>query len=225
MAAVVGVAVTAALGNWQLSRAVYKDQQQARVETQRLLAPLPTGAVLSDAALDRRVQLSGHWLAQATIYLENRPMNGQAGFVVLTPLRQDDGAVVLVQRGWAPRNLMDRTALPPIATPAGTVVVQGRITPPPSDFLQLQAPQQGPIRQNLDLDAYRTQTQLALPDVVVLQTGAASDGLLRDWPPAAAGSDKNRGYAFQWFGMAALIVILYVWFQIVRRFLPSHQSR
>ncbi len=220
-----GITVTAALGNWQLSRAVYKDRQQAHAEAQRVLEPLAPGAGFSDAVLDRRVVLSGHWLAQATIYLENRPMNGQAGFVVLTPLMLDDGRAVLVQRGWAPRNPLDRTVLPPMTTPAGTVRVEGRITPPPSDFLQLQASQQGPIRQNLDLDAYRSQTRLALPGVVVLQIGAASDGLLRDWPQAAAGSDKNRGYAFQWFGMAALIVFLYVWFQIVRRFFPSHRPR
>jgi surfeit locus 1 family protein len=48
----------------------------------------------------------------------------------------------------------------------------------------------------------------------------ASEGLLRDWPQAGSGIEKHHGYAFQWFGLSALIALLYVWFQIVRRFIP-----
>lgn len=220
-----GVGATVSLGNWQLSRAVYKDDLQARIDAQHALPPLGDGAMLSDAVLHRQVRLSGRWLPADTIFLDNRPMNGHAGFFVLTPLQLEKGGVVLVQRGWAPRNLADRTALPPVETPAGRVNVEGRLAPPPSRYLEFAGAPQGTIRQNLDLDAYRVQTRLPLPPVVVLQTGVASDGLLRDWPEAASGSGKNRGYAFQWFGLAALITVLYVWFQIVRRFYPPIRTR
>jgi surfeit locus 1 family protein len=50
------------------------------------------------------------------------------------------------------------------------------------------------------------------------QADGAADGLARDWPPIATGVEKHYGYAFQWFGLSALIAALYVWFQIVRRF-------
>jgi len=46
------------------------------------------------------------------------------------------------------------------------------------------------------------------------QTDAASDGLLRDWPQALSGSDKNRGYAFQWFALSLLSLLLFAWFQV-----------
>mgnify|MGYP000679766094 CR=1 FL=1 len=49
--------------------------------------------------------------------------------------------------------------------------------------------------------------------------GDARDGLLRDWPVVGAGVEKHYGYAFQWFGLCGLIALLYVWFQIVRRFI------
>jgi surfeit locus 1 family protein len=52
--------------------------------------------------------------------------------------------------------------------------------------------------------------------------GAASEGLLREWPQAATGVEKHYGYAFQWFGLALLIALLYVWFQIVR---PRFKSK
>ncbi len=51
---------------------------------------------------------------------------------------------------------------------------------------------------------------------------AASEGLLREWPQAATGVEKHYGYAFQWFGLALLIALLYVWFQIVR---PRFKSK
>ncbi|KAB7565604.1 SURF1 family protein, partial [Verminephrobacter sp. Larva24] len=75
------------------------------------------------------------------------------------------------------------------------------------------------IRQNLDLAAFRAETGLALANLTVLQTGPASEGLRRDWPAIDTGVDKHYGYAFQWFGLCGLMAVLYVWFQIVRRFI------
>jgi surfeit locus 1 family protein len=51
----------------------------------------------------------------------------------------------------------------------------------------------------------------------VQQTDTLRDGLQRDWQRPAAGVDKHYGYAFQWFGLSALIALLYVWFQLVKR--------
>jgi surfeit locus 1 family protein len=161
------------------------------------------------------------------VYLDNRQMQGRPGFFVLTPLRLNGGdTVVMVQRGWVPRNFQDRKLLPTIQTSPGVVQLAGRIAPPPSRLYEFDSAvsSQGSsrIRQNLDLAAFRTETGLALMNLSVLQTGPASDGLQRDWPVIGAGVDKHYGYAFQWFGLSGLIALLYVWFQLVRRF---HRSR
>jgi surfeit locus 1 family protein len=50
-----------------------------------------------------------------------------------------------------------------------------------------------------------------------------SDGLLRHWPAPDLGLHKHYGYAFQWFALCALILILYVWFQLVRPRLRRQQ--
>ncbi|MEG2818833.1 MAG: SURF1 family cytochrome oxidase biogenesis protein, partial [Comamonas sp.] len=78
--------------------------------------------------------------------------------------------------------------------------------------------QKSRIRQNADIPAWAQQSGLSLLGLSILQTGAAGDGLLRDWPVINAGVQKHYGYAFQWFGLCLLIVLLYVWFQLVRRF-------
>jgi cytochrome oxidase assembly protein ShyY1 len=72
------------------------------------------------------------------------------------------------------------------------------------------------LRHNVDLEAFCLQT--GLPLVATLQqTDPASDGLLRDWPQALSGSDKNRGYAFQWFALSLLSLLLFAWFQIWKK--------
>ena len=189
----------------------------------RSLGSAPGDAASRAALIHRRMVLTGHWLPQHTVYLENRQMNGKPGFFVLTPLQiEGTGAVMLVQRGWAQRAFTDRTALPPIETPAGQVEVPGHLAPWPSRLYDFGGAEQGPIRQNLDLQAFRRETALPLLEVTLLQSGAASEGLLREWPVVASGVEKHHGYAFQWFGLSGLIALLYVWFQIVQ---PRRQKR
>jgi hypothetical protein len=59
--------------------------------------------------------------------------------------------------------------------------------------------------------------------VSLQQTGPASEGLQRDWPAPALGLERHYGYAFQWFGLSALVVILYVWFQFITPFRRSRR--
>ncbi len=224
VATLLGMGVTAALGRWQLDRAAEKEALQAQID-ERAAEPVVDGASLAGAAeagalLQRRVEAVGQWVGERTVYLDNRPMKGRPGFYVVTPLRlQGSDAVVLVQRGWVPRSFEERSRVPAVPTPAGPVRVQGRIAPPPSKLYELGGPESGAIRQNLDLAQFRTETGLALAPVSIQQLGdGADEGLVRDWPQISTGVEKHYGYAFQWFGLSALMATLYVWFQIVRRF-------
>jgi surfeit locus 1 family protein len=152
-------------------------------------------------------------------------MSGRVGFYVLTPLRLEGSySVVLVQRGWVPRDFQDRNRIIPPPTPAELVQIQGRIAPSPSALYELGPAVGGPIRQNLDVSAFSQETGLPLLTMTVVQTDGSADGLLREWPAPATGVDKHYGYAFQWFGLSGLIALLYVWFQIVRRFRPSRPA-
>jgi len=83
-----------------------------------------------------------------------------------------------------------------------------------------------PIRQNLDLDAFRAETSLPLrTDFSLKETGPASQGLQRNWPQPALGIEKHYGYAFQWFGLSALVVLLYVWFQLIAPWRKAARGR
>jgi surfeit locus 1 family protein len=228
------VLLTARLGVWQLDRAEQKTRlQNALEERGRWPAfqehELPTSAVQAQANYHRPVQLQGRWVEEATVYLDNRQMKGRPGFFVLTPLLLDIPSgpplAVLVQRGWVPRDNNDRTRLPALPPAAGTVQVFGLMAPPPARLFEFETTAAGRIRQNLDVAAYAVETGLSLLPYSVVQTaahGVTTDGLSRDWPAPAVDVHKHHGYAFQWFSLAALLTVLYVWFQVIR---PWRQGR
>ena len=232
LVAVALAVLTFSLGRWQLSRAAGKLAQHAAMLQEHTLAPLSERELVREFAgrpdaepafAFRRVILHGKWLADATLYLDNRQLHGRPGFYVFTPLRLSGShETVAVQRGWAPRNFDDRTVLPQVASPAGEVVVQGYVAGEPGRLFEFShaAGAQGAsrIRQNLTVAGYATELSLNLLPLTVVQTGEASDGLQRDWPAPDSGVDMHYGYAFQWFGLCALVTMLYVWFQIIRRF-------
>ena len=225
IATIVGVVVTANLGAWQLRRAAQKVALQDALEARSALAAvsyLDLARTPEQAQIQRYrpVHLRGHWLPDLSVFLDNRQMHDRVGFFLVTPLRLEGRPeAVLVQRGWVPRDLRDRTLLPKIVTPAGLVDVDGRIAPPPARLYEFAGSGAGTIRQNLDVGRFATETGMPLLPLSVLQSdrpGAVGDGLLRDWPRPAVDVQKHYGYAFQWFALCALMAGLYVWFQLVR---------
>ena len=220
LAALLALGGTFSLGQWQLRRAAQKESVQAAIDLKNTLPALDSQALAAPgktaSEMHRRVVVQGVWQSAHTVYLDNRSMNGRTGFWVLTPLAlQGSDQVILVQRGWIPRDFADRTHLPKVVTPVGVVTVEGRIAPPPSKLYEFKGVDLGPIRQNLDIGAFRLETGLPLLDASLLQLGASSEGLLREWPAPNLGVEKHYGYAFQWFGLSALVLGLYVWFQLL----------
>jgi surfeit locus 1 family protein len=220
-AAVLVFSTTFSLGQWQLRRAAQKVALQTAVQTQEQLptlanAGLPLGKDMA-GVLHRKATLEGTWVQGQTLFLDNRPMSEKVGFWVITPLKlAGSDQVLLVQRGWVPRDFTNRARLPEIATPTGLVSVTGRIAPPPSKLYEFKGIETGPIRQNVDVNVLRLASGLPLLDAALLQTqGQAGDGLLREWAAPNLGVERHYGYAFQWFSLAALVLGLYIWFQLI----------
>lgn len=225
LAAVLAAAVTTSMGLWQLRRASQKEAVIAARQAMEAKAPLDVSHMGGQAdsvanregLIYRKVTLRGQWLDKATVYLDNRQMRGRPGFYVITPLQlAGSTAVVLVQRGWVALDAQQHDRVPVLHTPAQEVRIEGVLAPWPSRMFELDGSGSGLIRQNLDLAAYRQETGLPLLEISVQQTAPHDHGLLQEWPQPASGVEKHYGYAFQWFGLTALIAALYVWFQIVK---------
>jgi surfeit locus 1 family protein len=178
------------LGNWQSDRAAAKREAGA--------APLLT--------------LRGELLREHTLFLQNRLHHGKPGYHVVQPMRLADGRHVLVLRGWSAH-----AAVPP--TPRGAVLLEGvqreRL---PRAFDAGGDKASGNVRQNITVEEFAAWSGLALAPyvieqhsaLVVTQPPAAPDGLMRDWPRPEAGAGKHESYAVQWYGLAALCLILLV---------------
>ncbi|UQV45652.1 SURF1 family protein [Janthinobacterium lividum] len=223
------VALGVSLAQWQQRRGDEKIARAARLEAGNLAAPLAlTAAPLLPAdaqAIEyRRVTVTGHFVPAWTVYLDNRPYKGQAGFHVLTPFQIDGSAMhLLVAQGWLPRNNTERTRIPDYATPAGTVTIAGIARLNAGHVMELgTAPALAPhaIVQNADIGQLAHASGLALQPFILEQTVAAVDRTatapassqlpVRDWPAPDLGADKHRGYAFQWYALALMAFLFFV---------------
>jgi cytochrome oxidase assembly protein ShyY1 len=202
------MAVTIRLGFWQRDRAHQKEALQAQIDRYEHASPEPVGAapIALPAIEYHRVRAVGRFMPERVVYLDNRPYQDRPGFYVVMPLALSGGGYVLVNRGWIPRNADVRTAIAPYRTPTGDVTIEGIARANASRAFELgeggSAAHQA-IRQNLDIAAFAAETGLALQPFVIEQTSDDNDGLVRDWPAPTMGVERNYGYMFQWWGMAA----------------------
>ncbi|HRK57832.1 MAG TPA: SURF1 family cytochrome oxidase biogenesis protein, partial [Burkholderiaceae bacterium] len=138
------------------------------------------------------------------------------------PLRLLDASaadpVVLVLRGWAPRDARDRTQVPALPDSAAEpLAVEGVAVAQLSQLLALgraQAPRALPaIWPNLDYADYEQASGLRVARMVVYQhpdpsARAADSTLIAATLQVAVGPATHYGYAVQWF---ALSVALAAW--------------
>jgi len=213
VAALAAIALTVSLGNWQTRRAEEKlalgrDLDDA---ASRAVLALPSQPVDAHDYEFRRVSVRGEYLEKRSILLDNKVLNGDAGYQVITPLRIAGGDwYVLVNRGWVAAGLR-REVLPQIRTPTGTSTVEGIAIVPSSHIFELGTrTEEGSVWQNLVLARYAKWSGLKLQPIVLQQTSHADDGLARVWVRPDTGADKHRGYAFQWYALATTILITYV---------------
>jgi surfeit locus 1 family protein len=135
-----------ALGTWQVHRRAWKLDLIARVD-QRVHAPAvpaPPARHWADVTASnseyRHVTVSGTFLNGSETLVQATTDLG-AGFWVLTPLRQADGTLVLINRGFVPPERRDRTAHGASEpTTAATITGLLRITEPSGGFLRKNDP-------------------------------------------------------------------------------------
>lgn len=223
LAALLVMGLTARLGFWQLDRATQKLARQAQLDRASALPPLDNAGVraLPAGSDPRRAQVQGRWLTELQLWLDNRPLQQRSGFLLLTPLQLEGGAVLWVQRGWQAKGAGVHAAPPWPLSAAGTVTVSGRLAPEASRAYVLGTAASGPLQQNLDLAGSAQRLGQAPLPWVLWQTADCAP-LVCDWPAPDAGVAKHHGYAAQWFALSALTVGLYVWFQLLR---PRRRAR
>ncbi len=212
----VGIAIVFAiacgfLSNWQFSRNEERSAALRLVSDNYDQVPVALGDLLApDGALDpldewRPVRLTGQYLADEQLLVRNRAHGGSAAYEVLVPFRQDDGRVLLVDRGWLPPG--DRQSEPDAipAPPTGTVDIEVRLRPGEPVPASGRTAESGQVPTiNLGLVAEQTgPLELGAYGLIVSESPAAAEMPLAIDPPSDD-PGPHLSYAIQWILFAAM---------------------
>lgn len=213
------------LGFWQLERMEQKLELAAEVVKRESSQPLYANDKkwTIEETLHHRMIAKGTYLADKTIWLENRPhpmgrdpkTGVTVGFYVMTPLMLESSKqVVWVNRGWVPRDGLDRTKLPQLTTPETVIQVEGLVFEHPARVMSMgnsvAGAEKAKIQQNLDIKNQEAYLGVSHLPFILREISDANDGMSRQWAPLTTGVEKHQGYAFQWFSLAALAVIFWL---------------
>ena len=204
------------LGRWQWHRGEAKQLMWDQFEH----APPPAAAKnapdFDSIPRYSRVAFLARYETSRQFLLDNRMHNGQAGYEVLTPAVLDDGRRILVNRGWvAFTGYRDR--LPDISLRSGSADISGRVDELPSPGLESgRAAPDGTDRWP-KVTSFPTRAELERVlggklsrRIVLLDPAVADSGdFVRAWSPPGLSPDRHFAYAIQWWGFAAVLLVLY----------------
>lgn len=164
-----------------------------------------------------RVTLSGEFLNDKNIVLDNQIREGKSGFLIYTPFKiLDSNKIILINRGWHPltNSRKDIPDIPPIKE---VQIIEGEVRQMPSSGISLGKV----ITEKLDESSFRLQrmdyevlSSLISKDLmgyeVKLRKPIFDKTYIVDSGIPVPDSDKNYGYAFQWFAMAFTLFIIFI---------------
>ena len=222
-AAVLAIAAFSWLGVWQLDRAGEKEQLGGTFASRTSDAPILLNERLSATPSEfepewwryRRVEVSGEPLGTRQYLLDNRTRSGVAGYHVYVPmLVTGPERLVLVNRGWTETG-PSRDHRPDVSLGTTELVVSGIVDYPRRTLLlgddgyaQSTWPK---VVQRLDLEKTERDLGRQVLPFVVLMDAELPHGFVREWTPyLGIGPSRHRGYAFQWFSLAAAVAVVWI---------------
>lgn len=207
LAVLVVLPLLLSLGFWQLHRAETKQQLLDQFAARAQQSPQPLANHLPNFT---PMQVTGYYDNQHSMLLDNRIVNHQAGYDVLTLfIPQNGDQVLLVNRGWIPRQTQPGT----VPAVSGQQTIVG-ITQVPEHNIVLSHPVQ-PVAWPLVIEDIRfdeLQHQLNRPLYPFILLLSPQMPTITSISP-----QRHRGYAVQWFSLALTLMMIYLKFNISRR--------
>jgi cytochrome oxidase assembly protein ShyY1 len=124
-------------GTWQISRFDWKHRTNHELrandsdpanEVSAALGPATAPKATGAALQFRHVNATGHYLPDHQALVRGQTVNGNVGYLVLTPFQTGSG-VLLVVRGFVPQTATATVTPTVAAAPTGTVTIIGRMQP------------------------------------------------------------------------------------------------
>jgi surfeit locus 1 family protein len=215
------------LGNWQWQRA---GEKQAILEafeqgTEAHHRPLDLSVRSWEDLRFQPVEFRGRYLPERQFLLDNQIRDGRVGYRVITPAVHDaSGRLVLVERGWVPREAQPGQ-LPDVVSglPAGRGVIRGQVYVPFGEGYRIGAMDDGRagwprVVQYMDFEAMGERLGGPVVPMTIRLDPDAPHGYHRDWRPVLPmGAERHMAYAVQWYAMALALVVIAAILVIRRR--------
>ena len=204
------------LGQWQADKAQYKVDLEEKVTARQDLPAITLDEL--PQSIDERIFLPvvtyGRYESKKYFLLDNRILNGQVGYDVYTPLELADETIILVNRGFVKQG-KTRQDLPEITTPDQKLSVRGLLDKVPSKTVVLadnvnKSDSWPKVMQYLDIEEIKTMLDIPVFDMIIRLDANEEHGFVREIPALNLRSDKNAGYAFQWYAMTLALIIIYL---------------
>lgn len=220
------------LGFWQLDRAAQKQSIVNQLTQRAAIDTVPIESIAEKAADElrfRTVSLTGKYLSDQTMLVDNQVVNGQVGYQVFTPFQLENMAsLILIARGWVSVGV-SRERIPEIDTSLKTITINGKLNKLPAKpplWSDDYAVYKGTVWQYLPINEVSAVLNTKVFPLVLELAPESTDSaaLVRKWP---AINDqwvaKHKGYAFQWFAMAVAFFIACL-VLLLRRFKAAKPS-
>ena len=214
----IGLAAFATLGRWQLHRAVEKEALFAAFAGAGAQTPVTLAEARRIEAPVRYplVSVRGRYDPEHSYVLDDQARGGKVGSVAFAVFEPADGSTpLLVNRGFIARD--ERGARPVVpAPPSGDQQVLALYAPPPGSGLHLGGnalPRQKTWpKQSIYLDLGEVSEDLGrrLDAKILLLAPEQGSGFVREWRPDVFPPERHRGYAFTWFTLAGVVLVVFV---------------
>ena len=201
--------VFVALGNWQIQRLFWKLDLIARVDARVHAAPTSPPSDWANITADRdeyrHVSATGTFDHEKDVLVQAVTERG-AGFWVVSPLRQDNGTTILINRGFVPADRREAASRADGET-TGTMQITGllRISEPGGAFLRSNDPNGGRWYSR-DVAAIATAEGLANTAPYFIDADATPNpgGLPVGGLTVVQFRNTHLVYAITWYAMALM---------------------
>ena len=215
------------LGFWQIDRADQKNVLNSNYtdRQQEAIIVLDKNNVIDEKSslLWRKVEFEGSFINKQNIILDNQIFNQIAGFNIITPFKiKGSDSLVLINRGWHP-NLKNRETLPIINEISDERILQGHIASFPVSGIKLGKNNIETLNsqifrfQRLDAAELNYFFSAKIMPYMIYLDPIIDKELYGNFKLPAPDSQKNYGYAFQWFAFAITLLIIFIRLSMKRK--------